>query len=236
MNFFKNIKLWLLKTLGLLPLDTLGQKWEANVLLHKQNKAEWDKEQLRQGGRLELLKEVYKSQSGNVYFVPTQYQGISHERFLRMERAQTALQWSFDDPANFGAYIQNLVNNIKRLAQDADASKALNGVLTAVAIFENNSRMMPKIANFCNLAACFMIRHDENPYLFDEVLHLEKMQELYQDSLLRSFFLAYALEMQDKKGGIWEKLRSFGISSTDDFQQYSALQTAKEKAEQSSPK
>ena len=231
MQIFQRLKTWALYHLGLLPKSSLQQQWDANLAAHKQYKQQWDTQQQQHGFKIAAVQQAHKAQSGNPYFVFADFGAMSHERFLTIERVQNCLSQSIDDPKNFDLYINKFCQTILHYIQN-NKGDALQKVKDAVVAFQHNSRVMPKIAVFCQLAACFMLRHDENPYSFDSTIHLEKVQELYNDSMLRTFFLHYSLEMQDKEGKIWAKLKSLNFTSTDDFVAYSARQIVKEKQNQ----
>lgn len=164
--------------------------WEKARQQHAQLKRGWDAAQQVAKGHIIALSEVATDAFGNVYYMPADGEILNYtrERRLSMECAQLAVTHGADD-----YYIDAFFAKAKEFCK----AKKLASMEALIQDFEYRRNYLPPHETVLHLAALYVFRHDENPYLHDDVFQAEKVDAARKDKQLRSFFLSLGL-------GIWE--------------------------------
>lgn len=220
-NVFFKISDWLKSILGISQIPELQKEWNENESLHRKLKEVWDKEQKLTGCKTVNLQLSKRAQSGNVYYEPKDLAQITIEKMYQLDILQTQFQYNFESPENFNYCVEQVSIG---LLNSIDHAKV------AWAEFLTRKKELPTNLLLCQWCALLMVRHDENPYVLDQVIFNEKVMELQKDDNLRAFFLARCTVMLlPICPVILAKLKSCDLDCAQDLVAYSQKMKTKEK-------
>lgn len=182
--------------------------WAENIAAFEANWKLWTQQQQAHRKPL-MVKEAYRTVDGAVYF---EYADIGDIPVIRSQKAAEALlKLSY---AVTPQYVEQLQKQIAKAVENKDTDK----VLQLNTDFFNRYKIAPEIPTMVDLAALFFIRHDENPYSFNPIIHGQKLKAANTNYDLQAFFLdASWLLMQMQ---VPQLLKLWKIGNSKDFQDY----------------
>ena len=182
--------------------------------LHRKSKRTWDADQQRVKGHVIALEEAFYDVFGNVYYLPANGEILNYtiERRMAIELYSIKTFAGLDND-----YLEYFFKKRDELA----AQKRYAEIYALTVDLQQRRNTLPIEEKLLHLACLYFFRHDENPYIHDDVMQYEKLQAAKQDRALRRFFLQNAFQ-------IWEALqrevpvyRSASIPlSKEDFERY----------------
>lgn len=161
------------------------------------------------------MRERYAAKDGTIYY---EYADISDLPVIRSQKLQEAmlkLEYAVTDK-----YMkEQLTPNIQKAIADKDKDLAMR----IMADFVDRYNLAPEIPTMCDICALLLIRHDENPYSYNPIIHSQKQKHAQQDYDLQAFFLHASwlilLELKPQSLAFWK------IGSEADFLSYLEGQT-----------
>lgn len=156
------------------------------------------------------MREAYTSQDGTVYY---EYADIGDLPLIRSQKLQECLlklAWGITPD-----YMAKVF--IPKYSAAAEARDA-NALVAVMSDFINRYQLAPEIPTMCELAALLFIRHDENPYAFNPIIHAQKIKHATSDYELQAFFLRAAWEIA--KVTMAQSLENWRLGSADGFLDY----------------
>lgn len=161
--------------------------------LHKISKKSWDESQQRIKGHVIALEEAFTDVFGNVYYLPANGEILNYQ----IERRMAIELYSIKAFAGLDSdYLEYFFKKRNELA----AQKRYAEIYALTVDLEQRRNILPIEEKLLHLACLYFFRHDENPYIHDDVMQYEKLQAAKQDRALRRFFLQNAFQ-------IWEALQ-----------------------------
>jgi len=157
-------------------------KEEKNLSLHNERKVLWDS----QRGKLfkiAQLKKAYVSDSENIYFVYSDILTMPFERYEQLQRISLELE------CNLTA---DYIKEFNASLAEAVTQKNLFLIDQLQKNFESRFGQVAQDKLWLHYAMIFLVRHDENPYNYDEQAQAAKFKECQDDHNLRSFLMRFA--------------------------------------------
>jgi hypothetical protein len=182
--------------------------------LHKASKKIWDESQQQIKGHVIALEEAFADVFGNVYYLPANGEILNYtmERRIAIELYSIKTFSGLDDD-----YLEYFFKRRDELA----AQKRYNEIYALTVDLEQRRNVLPIEEKLLHLACLYFFRHDENPYMHDDVMQYEKLQAAKQDRALRRFFLQNAFQIWDALQKQIPVYRSASIPlSAEDFERY----------------
>lgn len=156
------------------------------------------------------MREVYAANDGTIYYQYANLGDLPVIRSQMLQQANLKLLWAITPE-----YLERVF--VPRYTEAAEAGD-LAGVIAVVSDFLNRHKIAPEIPTMCEICAIMVIRHDENPYTFNPIIHAQKMRHAATDYDLQAFFLHTSWEVAKQVAA--ERLESWGIGSADGFLAY----------------
>ena len=156
------------------------------------------------------MREAYTSQDGTVYY---EYADIGDLPLIRSQKLQEVLlKLAWGITPDYMAKV--LIPQYSAAAEARD----VNALVNVMSDFINRYQLAPEIPTMCELAALLFIRHDENPYAFNPIIHAQKIKHAATDYELQAFFLRAAWEIA--KATMAQSLEIWKLGSAADFLDY----------------
>jgi hypothetical protein len=162
--------------------------------LHKISKKSWDESQHQIKGHVIGLEEAFTDVFGNVYYLPANGEILNYE----MERRIAIELYSVK---TFSGLDDDYLDYFFKRRDELAAQKKYAEIYALTVDLEQRKNILPLEEKLLHLACLYFFRHDENPYIHDDVMQYEKLQSAKQDRALRRFFLQNAFQ-------IWDALQS----------------------------
>jgi hypothetical protein len=182
--------------------------------LHKISKKSWDESQHQINGHVLALEEAFTDVFGNVYYLPANGEILNYsiERRVAIELYSVKTFSGLDDD-----YLEYFFKRRDELA----AQKRYAEIYALTVDLEQRKNILPIEEKLLHLACLYFFRHDENPYMHDDIMQYEKLQAAKQDRALRRFFLQNAFQIWDALQKQTPAYQSASIPlSADDFERY----------------
>lgn len=182
--------------------------------LHRKSKRAWDADQQRVKGHVIALEEAFTDVFGNVYYLPANGEILNYEieRRIAIELYSLKAFAGLDDD-----YLEYFFQKRNELA----AQKRYAEIYSLTVDLEQRRNILPIEEKLLHLACLYFFRHDENPYIHDDVMQYEKLQAAKQDRALRRFFLQNAFQIWDALQKQTPAYQSASIPlSAEDFERY----------------
>jgi len=182
--------------------------WTKNIAQFEKHWDIWTKEAKAQGEPI-MVREAYRTTNGAVYFEYVDIGRLPVIRSLEINKALLKLKFAVTEE-----YIQKLEKEV----QAAVAAEDHTRVLALNKEFFDRNKLAPEIPTMLELAAFFFIRHDENPYIFNPIIHGQKVRAAQTDFHLQSFFLDACWQILNQTAKPYLQLWKIGSEAA--FQDY----------------
>lgn len=188
------------------PKNKVRERQEKNRAAFDENMTNWNE------GRAQTapMREVYAASDGTIYYQYANLGDLPVIRSQMLQQANLKLLWAITSE-----YIDKVF--IPRYTEAAEKGDAA-ALVAVVSDFINRHKIAPEIPTMCEICAILVIRHDENPYTFNPIIHSQKMRHAATDYDLQAFFLHTSWEVAKVVAA--ERLESWGIGSADGFLAY----------------
>lgn len=183
-------------------------------VLHKLSKKVWDESQQQIKGHVIALEEAFADVFGNVYYLPANGEILNYqmERRIAIELYSIKTFSGLDDD-----YLEYFFKRRDELA----AQKRYAEIYALTLDLEQRRNVLPIEEKLLHLACLYFFRHDENPYMHDDIMQYEKLQAAKQDRALRRFFLQNAFQIWDALQKQTPAYKSASIPlCAEDFERY----------------
>jgi hypothetical protein len=182
--------------------------WQKNINDFEQGWQLWTKEAKAEAQPV-MVREAYRTRNGAVYFEYADLGRIPVVRSLELNKLLLKLRFCITPD-----YITQLKNEILKAIGDGDEKR----VLALNKDFFDRADVAPEIPTMTELAAIFFIRHDENPYTFNPIIHAQKLKAAQTDYNLQAFFLHASWDVMQQTDK--DLLKIWQIGSEDAFRDY----------------
>ena len=136
----------------------------------------WAAEQRALNLRPAQLVQVKRAYSGNVYFEYKDFAQLPVERMHEFEALNVQLLYNIDSSDNFTLMVETITKSIQ--------TGNIKNVQASWNEFLARLTKLPSKGLMCQMAALFMIRHDENPHELNPQIQNEKITEGQQENQL----------------------------------------------------
>jgi hypothetical protein len=182
--------------------------WQKNINEFEQGWQLWTKEAKAEAQPV-MVREAYRTRNGAVYFEYADLGRIPVVRSLELNKLLLKLRFCITPD-----YIAQLKNEILKAIGDGDEKR----VLALNKDFFDRADVAPEMPTMAELAALFFIRHDENPYTFNPIIHAQKLKAAQTDYNLQAFFLHASWDVMQQTDK--DLLQIWQIGSEDAFRDY----------------
>lgn len=182
--------------------------WQKNINDFEQGWQLWTKEAKAEAQPV-MVREAYRTRNGAVYFEYADLGRIPVVRSLELNKLLLKLRFCITPD-----YITQLKNELLKAVADKDEKR----VLALNKDFFDRAEVAPEIPTMAELAALFFIRHDENPYTFNPIIHAQKLKAAQTDYNLQAFFLHASWDIMQQTDK--DLLQTWKIGSSDAFRDY----------------
>lgn len=158
------------------------------------------------------MREVYAATDGAIYYQYADMADLPVIRSQMLQQANLKLLWAITPE-----YIDKVF--LPRYTEAAEKGDAA-AIVAVVSDFLNRHKIAPEVPTMCEICALMVIRHDENPYTFNPIIHSQKMRHAANDYDLQAFFLHTSWEVAKVVAA--ERLESWGLGSSEGFLAYLA--------------
>jgi len=173
-------------------------KEEANRKLFDDSLTFWNSQ--RPNDKPAPMRETYNAKNGAIYY---EYADISDLPVVRNQMLQVAMI-----KLQFGITEEYMKQVLIPRAKEATAKGDKDTALVILADFIDRYQLAPEQETLIGICALLLIRHDENPYSYNPIIHAQKMRHAQSDYDLQAFFLSACwLLMQQKDKGLLELWR-----------------------------
>lgn len=153
--------------------------WQKNINAFEKSWELWTKE-ARATSQPVMVREAYRTTNGAVYFEYADLGRIPVVRSLELNKLLLKLRFCITPE-----YVAQLKADVLKASDAGDTAN----LLRLNKDFFDRADVAPEMPTMAELAAIFFIRHDENPYTFNPIIHSQKIKATQTDYNLQAFFL-----------------------------------------------
>lgn len=174
--------------------------WQKNINTFEKSWELWTA-QARATSQPVMVREAYRTTNDAVYFEYADLGRIPVVRSLELNKLLLKLRFSITPE-----YIAQLKNEILKAVEAGETDK----VLKLNKDLFDRADVAPEIPTMAELAAIFFIRHDENPYTFNPIIHTQKLKAAQTDYNLQAFFLDASWQIMQQTDAALLKIWKIG--------------------------